>query len=140
MRYSFQYELVKTNGDEYMSITKDEIILKSQRTYYNLENLFNGNKQLSKSESLNEKNAPYFCPHLLVIIRCVLLLLTSRVFQEIGTVFLFFLGDDTNRLLNENTQEVSQELNKPVSETIRKIVREILNNYTKAVPFPEIFV
>lgn len=53
---------------------------------------------------------------------------------------MMFLGDETNKILNENAKDVGKELSGPISETIRTIVTELIKGYLTRVPVDKIFL
>ncbi|XP_075236165.1 protein takeout-like [Lycorma delicatula] len=55
--YKYEWELVKkANGKQYMNFTKSDLLFENGRTYFKLENLFNGDKLLGDNMNffLNE--------------------------------------------------------------------------------------
>ncbi|XP_017773964.1 PREDICTED: protein takeout-like [Nicrophorus vespilloides] len=56
--YSFQYDIIQKNGVEYIKALEPDVTLVSERTYYKLDNLFNGDKRLGEemNKFLNENH------------------------------------------------------------------------------------
>lgn len=113
---TIDYNLVKKNGKEYIVASSKDAILTMKNVTFQLDNLFNGNKQLGECcMRAKVKGFAYF---------------SNR-----------FSGDNMNKLLNDNPLEASKELANPVGqEIIAGVTEQIMNSLFGVVPYDEVFI
>ena len=46
--YKYDWDMVKRNGKDYMNFTKSDLLFENGQAYFNLDNLFNGDRLLGK--------------------------------------------------------------------------------------------
>lgn len=52
----------------------------------------------------------------------------------------FVSGEQTNKFLNENSEEVVKDVGASVSETISAVCTNILKRLTSVIPYDEVFL
>ncbi|CAH1127606.1 unnamed protein product [Ceutorhynchus assimilis] len=95
-KYRFSYKLEKKAGEDYAVIQdNDSLELKITKSYFKLDNLFNGNK---------------------------------------------LMGDNVNKFLNENDQDIIKEIGATIKAVISSITRTTGGGVLSAIPFNELFL
>ncbi|CAH1126007.1 unnamed protein product [Ceutorhynchus assimilis] len=95
-KYSFSYKLENRAGVDYAIVQdNDSLDFKISKSYYKLDNLFNGNKAM---------------------------------------------GDNVNKFLNENDQDIIKELSATIKAVITSIARTTGGGVLSTIPFSELFL
>lgn len=109
--FRFTWDITKKDGVDYGVISNENLTYNTSRSYFNLENLFNGDKALGK---------------------------LNFIIIDVPNYLEVIVGDQMNKFLNENWKDVSTELGPSISETIKIIVHRILEVIVATVPFDDI--
>lgn len=102
-----------------MNITKSSIDYENGRAYFQLENLFNGDKLLGNSFVIS---------------------ISSRGKEKkLITSTFTYAGENLLHFLNENWKEVTTEIGPAIGEAISEVFRIILTNIADLVPWEYIY-
>lgn len=93
--FQFDWEVVERKGEKFAKIVNPKLTYETKRSYYRLDNLFNGDK---------------------------------------------LLGEETNRFLDENWQDINKDLGPAISETISQICVTIASNFFDRISYDQLFL
>ena len=108
------------NGVEYINVKKSTLrCVKMKKVLLKLDNLFQGNKELSEFRILRE---------------------STRAFVSTRNIlFAIISGDNLNVFINENWEVLYDELRPAFEEAINAIFRDIVDKVVAKVPYNDIF-